>query len=152
MSDFLFSTYTPRELPTVQLLKEENKTLCEEASKHSAKLRAKCFPSGTFFSCQNVNGIPITVAFSSTWNNQPREFIRWVKKIGGNTPQKRCEEVTERLNFASGKGEMYLTFGIMDGQNVICTTDKLGDGCKYMLFPFNGTHIPQTLQIAHKYK
>jgi cell division protein FtsB len=128
-----------------QSLKAKNEKLCKVANKYSPELRAICVSSGIFFSCQNVNGIPTTVGFSPTWNNQPRELIRWVKKFGGNTPQKRCEEVTERLNFGLGNGAMYTTFGIMDGQNVICTTDKSGNGCQYLLFTVKPGQDPKSV-------
>jgi hypothetical protein len=130
-----------------ELLKEENKTLCEEASKHSTKLRAKCFPSGTFFSCQNIDGTPTTVAFLSSRdnNNKPRQFIRWLNKIGGYTPQKRCEEVTKRFNFAFQENGQYITYATMNGQNVICTTDKSGEECQDLLFTLNPGQDPKSV-------
>jgi hypothetical protein len=66
-----------------------------------------------------------------------------VEKFGGNTPQKRCKEVTEKLIVASGNGKMYLTFGTINGQNAICTTDKLGNGCQYLLFTIKPGQDPK---------
>jgi cell division protein FtsB len=126
-----------------QSLKAKNKKLCKVSDKDKPEVHAICVSSDMFFLCQNVNGIPTTVAFSSDWNNQPRQFIRWVEKFGGNTPQKRCKEVTEKLNVASGNGKMYLTFGTINGQNAICTTDKLGNGCQYLLFTIKPGQDPK---------
>lgn len=89
------------------------------------------------FKCEMIQGVPTTVGISPKWENQSRPFMRWSSdKFGpsGWTPQKRCQEVTRRLNQSFFEGGTYITHGIMNGFPIICTTNKAGKECNQLLF------------------
>ncbi|MGK7884984.1 MAG: COP23 domain-containing protein [Crocosphaera sp.] len=89
------------------------------------------------FKCVMIESIPTTVIISPKWENKQRLFIRWSSEWftpSGWTPQKRCQEVTRRLNQSFSEGEVYVTHGIMNSIPVICTTSKVRDGCSQILF------------------
>ncbi|WP_159402700.1 COP23 domain-containing protein [Nostoc sp. ATCC 53789] len=86
------------------------------------------------FACKTVNGAPTTVIKKNEWSSV-RQMIRWTLQgaTGDYTPQRRCEEVTGRLNQSFTQGSQYITHGIMNKQPVICITDKKGNGCQHLL-------------------
>jgi hypothetical protein len=100
------------------------------------------------FVCENVYGIPTTLV----GDNEKRQFIRWVSDVPNYPPEKRCEDVTKRLNFAFREGSHYITYATINGQNAICTTDKSGaegtdksgaEGCQYLLFTLKPGQDPE---------
>lgn len=106
------------------------------------------------FVCQKrANGTPTTYAITS---NGKREFIRWVSDnftLAGYTPEKRCQQVTNRMNqyVASGYPQ-YITHGTLNNQPVICTTDRKGGGCTGLLYSLKqnqdgGDTLRQLLQL-----
>ena len=99
------------------------------------------------FTCEIVTGVPTTVIKT---NQGKRQFIRWVStdfSSSGYTPQKRCEEVTEKMNKYFTQGLLYITNGIMDKQPVICVTDKKGNGCIDVLYTLKpGQDAKSTLE------
>jgi hypothetical protein len=98
------------------------------------------------FVCENVYGVPTTLWMSPQWNNEKRQFIRWVSGVPNYPPEKRCEEVTKRLNFALEQGGQYITYATMNSQNVICTTDKSsGEVCQYVLFTLKPGQDPKSV-------
>jgi AAA-like domain/Circadian oscillating protein COP23 len=88
------------------------------------------------FICRKVSGAYTTLY--SDVSGQQRPFIRWVSNLSaasGYTPQRRCYEVTNRLNYAIiARNEIYITSGIMNNQRVICATDKEEKNCLTLLF------------------
>jgi hypothetical protein len=97
------------------------------------------------FVCENVYGITTTLVILPGGDNNKRQFIRWVSDVPNYTPEKRCEYVTKRLNFAFREGSDYITHGTMNGHNVICTTDKSGEECQYLLFTLKPGQDPKSV-------
>ncbi|MBW4494977.1 MAG: trypsin-like peptidase domain-containing protein [Oscillatoria princeps RMCB-10] len=86
------------------------------------------------FTCKTVSGAPTTVAKNAQGE---RQLIRWGSNVfsqAGYTPQKRCQEVTERMNRYFKQGGQYITHGVMKNQKVICITDRVGEGCTGLLY------------------
>ncbi len=65
---------------------------------------------------------------------EPRQFIHWLRALGGVPPEQRCKWVSARLNEAYRRGDRYITHGKFNNQPVICTTDRKGNGCKQLLW------------------
>lgn len=96
----------------------------------------------TSFECIiSQQGIPTTVAILP--NGTRREFIRWINDAIGYNHHPRCKEVTKRLNSSIKSGSAYITHGIINGQPVICTTNKTGDKCQDVLFTISSDQDPQ---------
>jgi hypothetical protein len=79
-----------------------------------------------------------------------KAYIRWTSDFGAlanYTPEKRCREVSERLNnHLRTQKSFHLTHGKQDKYPIICVTNFEGGGCKekglvYTLDP-NGKRTP----------
>lgn len=80
------------------------------------------------FECRNISGAPTTVLINS--KGEERQMIRWVSNvIPGYPPERRCPEVTGRMNVHFSGGSQYVTYGRMNNENVICITDEQGNDC-----------------------
>ena len=93
------------------------------------------FSCGKSFNEKLNKSVPTTLFWTSTGR---KAMIQWVKPMGKNsewTPQKRCEAFSQRIQPAYNENpeELLFTHGNLNGQNVICTTDKVNGECKYML-------------------
>lgn len=98
--------------------------------------------SNYYFSCRSINGVPTTVIQSDRWGE--RQIIRWVVDYEFDA-KRRCQETTNRLNKFFRKGGLYITHGVINGQPVICTTDKVGNGCKELLFTLKPSDDPEAV-------
>lgn len=109
--------------------------------------QAQSAPQVTF-ECKQVSGEWTTVAKTPQWE---RQFIRWVSNFGdraGYTPQRRCNEVTNRMNYYTRtKHPQFLTTGVQSGYNIVCVTDQVGNGCQGLLYTLQPDRDPnQTLR------
>lgn len=76
-------------------------------------------------------GLPTTLAWTSRGKIA---VIRWVKELGGKSPQERCEAVSPRFQEAYQKGTLSLmTNGRMNNEPVICTVKEYGGKCETLL-------------------
>jgi hypothetical protein len=94
--------------------------------------------------CQRVSGAWTTVVTDSRGE---RQLIRWVSDFGhrvGYTPEQRCLEVSNRMRDNFGREGQYITHGRMNGQNVICQTDRLGEDCQQLLYTLKPEDDPKT--------
>jgi hypothetical protein len=97
--------------------------------------------STTFF-CGTSNGIPATLA------RTPRgevPMILWNSSTlgdSGDSPQKRCEEVSQRLQTYYNSGKLkYITTGRKNGQLVVCVAQEENGSCTdEPLFPLNSNN------------
>jgi Circadian oscillating protein COP23 len=102
---------------------------------------------GSDSSVPNVNiscelskvGVPTTVIQRSVnGSNEPVkiEIIKWmtVGNFDNLSPKERCDQASMRLQKALKKGTIILTTGNKNGENVICTTSKVGGPCENVLF------------------
>lgn len=96
------------------------------------------------FSCKMNYGVWTTVVNES--GKPEKALIRWDSDFGGQvgyTRERRCNEVTNRMNsYLSNRGQ-FLTHGIQNGQKVICTTDRLGKDCLNFLYTVKPEHDPK---------
>jgi Circadian oscillating protein COP23 len=112
-------------------------------------------PSGKItFSCDVKNGVPRTVA--RTLRGEV-SIIRWVSNFGGEvgyTPQKRCEEVSNRFQQYYNQGILnYITTGRENNYDIICVSSENGGACDGLLFTLKpgesaSSLIPQLFDVA----
>lgn len=99
------------------------------------------------FLCELRQGIPVTI-YRTEGGNIP--IIRWVSTNlpGGLTPQKRCHLVSDKLQAALDNQRLsYLATGRINGQPVICASDRVGGGCVDVLFTLKpGSDPKKTLK------
>lgn len=95
------------------------------------------------FSCTTRNGVPTTVAQTSQGTIP---VIRWVSDFGnevGYTPQKRCEEVSNRFQQYYNQGVLnFVTTGRQNNQNIICVSSEKGGTCQGLLFTLKPSDNP----------
>jgi hypothetical protein len=95
------------------------------------------------FSCSTSNGVPTTVAKTS---HRITPVIRWVSDFGGEvgyTPQKRCEEVSNRFQQYYNQGVLnFVTTGRENNQNIICVSSEKGGACQGLLFTLKPSDNP----------
>lgn len=84
---------------------------------------------------QSQQLVPTTVA----WQRQGKiDLIRWKTRLGGTSPQKRCEEVSPRLQKAYENNSLrLLTNGYINNQPVICTVKEYGGNCENLIMTVN---------------
>ena len=84
-----------------------------------------------YYTCVSERGVPTTTAVMDSGKQIP--VIRWVSDVftgSGWTPQRRCQEVSERFTKLSNQGLLnYLTTGSLNGLSVICATVNKKDSC-----------------------
>lgn len=84
------------------------------------------------FVCKKESGGVWTTFYESP--RGPKPYIRWTSDFGAlanYTPEKRCHEVSERLNnHLRTQHPFYLTHGKQGEYPIICVTDIEGSGCK----------------------
>jgi Circadian oscillating protein COP23 len=62
------------------------------------------------------------------------------------TPQMRCQEFARRVQAANNAGTMkYIISGKMNGQQVICTANKVSGDCQYLLMTLHPVDKPKQL-------
>ncbi len=87
------------------------------------------------FQCQQVNGYYATVAVQR--NGRVAPVIAWTSEEfsdAGYTPQRRCGEVTSRLNGVlrdngNRLSNIYLTVGRVNSHTVVCSVGNMRSGC-----------------------
>ena len=93
------------------------------------------------FVCGKQSGAPTTFGISPQWNNERRVLSKWYNDVGkeaGETPESRCSKVTYNLNKYLSQGGQYTTYGFMNNNPVVCTTNEQGKGCDTLLFTLDG--------------
>ena len=96
------------------------------------------------FSCKRLSGAWTTLVKES--GKQERQIIRWTSDFGafaGYTPERRCQEVTNRMNKYFSESSQFITYGRMKNLNVICTTDGQGKDCLHLLYTLKPDQDPK---------
>lgn len=94
------------------------------------------------FQCLARGGAPTTVAVMSDGRRVP--MIKWVSNefsSDGWTPIRRCMAVSDRLT-ANKENLRYLTTGVMNGMNVICTAVSKGADCDQLIYTLKAGQNP----------
>lgn len=84
-------------------------------------------------------------------------LILWTTALGGWSPEKRCQIVTERLNQAvvqngGQMGGLSLTSGPVNQETVICFVKTIGQSCtdRNMLFTLNSSNAQDPAKIIQQ--
>lgn len=101
------------------------------------------FTCGTSYNNRLNKKVPTTLAWSPSGK---RALIQWVKQMDSNwTPEKRCQEVSQRMQAANTAGTMqFITNGKMNGQRVICSATEVNGDCKNLLMTMRRDDKPLT--------
>lgn len=89
--------------------------------------------SGTRFSCQQQNG-EYTVMYAP--ESQPGQLYPWATPTllgGGWTPERRCAEISRRLEQYRPDGLLQLQTGVENGYNTVCVTTQQVSSCRIVL-------------------
>lgn len=90
------------------------------------------------FSCQMLNG-QYTVTYLP--QSQPNMAYAWAipQEMGGNwSPERRCGEISRRLEFYRPDGLIELQTGQENGYNTVCVTTQKTPGCRIVFTVPNG--------------
>ncbi|MBF2046171.1 MAG: hypothetical protein IGS54_02020 [Elainella sp. C42_A2020_010] len=85
------------------------------------------------FSCQVVNG-QYTVMYNP--QSQPGQYYPWATPTamgGGWSPDRRCNEISRRLEFYRPDGLLELQTGLENGYNTVCVTTEAMPSCRIVL-------------------
>ncbi|RCJ32590.1 hypothetical protein A6769_27325 [Nostoc punctiforme NIES-2108] len=122
-----------------------NITACNGSQSSSEKIT---------FSCGVKNDVPTTVG--KTLRGEI-SIIRWVSDFGaevGYTPQKRCEEVSNRFQEYYNQGILnYITTGRQNNYDTLCVSSENGGACDGLLLTLKpgdsaSSLIPQLFDVA----
>jgi len=86
--------------------------------------------SGTRFSCQSYNG-QYTVMYQP--ETQQNQFFPWATPAamgGGWSEQRRCNEISRRLESYRPDGLLELTTGVENNYNTVCVRTQRVSGCR----------------------
>jgi len=89
--------------------------------------------SGVRFACQSVNG-QYTVMYYP--ESQPNQAYAWAvpgQLGGGWTAERRCSEISRRLESYRPDGLQELRTGMENGYNIICATTQRDSTCRIVL-------------------
>lgn len=85
------------------------------------------------FSCQVVNG-QYTVMYNP--QSQPNQYYPWATPTamgGGWSPERRCNEISRRLEMYRPDGLLELQTGVENGYNTVCVTTEDVPSCRIVL-------------------
>ncbi len=96
------------------------------------------------FSCDTLNGVPATMY------NTPRKsspLILWKSRKFGvkYPPEKRCQQVSSRLQTGYSNGYKNLTSGKKNNQNILCLTSVPNGVCEQQLLTLTRGEFPKTV-------
>ncbi|MBE9146888.1 COP23 domain-containing protein [Planktothrix mougeotii] len=93
-------------------------------------------PGQRGFFCDTSTGTPTTVYQNSQGSREP--WIKWESDAfsgAGYDPLRRCTEVSGRLEtYRQNKQLKYITAGMMNSQQVICTASQVNGRCEGLIF------------------
>ncbi|NJO78907.1 MAG: hypothetical protein HC827_10550 [Cyanobacteria bacterium RM1_2_2] len=85
------------------------------------------------FSCQVANG-QYTVMYNP--QSQPGQYYPWATPTalgGGWSPERRCNEISRRLEVYRPDGLLELKTGLENGYNTVCVTTEAAPSCRIVL-------------------
>ncbi|WP_377479121.1 MAG: COP23 domain-containing protein [Microcoleus anatoxicus] len=88
------------------------------------------------FWCSTSTGVPMTVYQNPQGAIEP--WIEWASDYfsgSGYNPTTRCQLVSQRLEtYRRNRQLRYITVGVMNGQNVICTAYQINGVCQNLIY------------------
>lgn len=98
------------------------------------------------FQCRK-NSQNTWTTFVTRKDGSQSQFIKWLQDdlvLAGYPPERRCREVTGRLNVLANKGgKPKLTYGSINRIPVICVTDRKGGSCQSLLYTLKPKQDPE---------
>ena len=85
------------------------------------------------FTCETEQGLPTVMYHPSS---QPSQAYAWATPIelgGGWTPERRCAEISRRLEFYRADGLLELQTGFENGYDTVCVTTRADYRCRIVL-------------------
>lgn len=89
--------------------------------------------ANTRFACQSQNG-QYTVVYNP--ESQPGKLYPWANPSAmgsGWTPERRCNEISRRLEAYRPDGLLEMRTGVENGYNVVCVTTQKNSSCRIVL-------------------
>jgi len=97
---------------------------------------ARPLPGESRFLCSTSTGVPVTVYQNPQGAIEP--WIEWASDYfsgSGYNPTTRCQLVSQRLEtYRRHRQLKYITVGVMNGQNVICTANQVNGVCQNLIY------------------
>ena len=88
------------------------------------------------FWCSSSTGLPVTVYQNPQGAIEP--WIEWASDYfsgSGYNPETRCQLVSQRLeSYRRNQQLKYITVGVMNNQNVICTAYQINGVCQNLIY------------------
>ncbi|PZO41899.1 MAG: hypothetical protein DCF19_08505 [Pseudanabaena frigida] len=113
--------------------------------------------SSVTFLCQLIDKTPNTIARISSKtasldqakSTQNISVIQWKRSDyseSNETPMERCTRVSKILQYYGNKGTLnYITYGDMDGKEVVCATTSEGSPCSLLIFTLEKDENPKQI-------
>ncbi len=86
--------------------------------------------NGTRFTCEFVNGQPTVMYHPETQAGQSYSWATPSSLGGGWTPQRRCTEISRRLESYRPDGLLEMQTSVQNGYNTVCVTTERVGGCR----------------------
>lgn len=99
------------------------------------------------FSCQSVNG-EYTVMYHPQGEGQQYAWATPTALGGGWTPERRCQEISRRLESYRPDGLLELGTDVENGYDVICVTTQANNSCRIVLTVPPGQDPRQTRDLV----
>jgi hypothetical protein len=85
------------------------------------------------FGCEFVDGQYTVMYYPEGDFNQGQSWATPVQLGGGWTPERRCNEISRRLEFYRPDGLQELTTGMENGYDTVCVTTERNPSCRIVL-------------------
>ncbi|MBO9999219.1 MAG: COP23 domain-containing protein [Cyanobacteria bacterium SID2] len=100
------------------------------------------------FTCESIDG-QYTVMYAP--ESQPGQRYPWATPTalgGGWTPERRCEEISRRLESYRPDGLLELGTGVENGYDIVCVTTQANPSCRIVLTVPPGQSPQQTRDLV----
>lgn len=135
-SPLIGMTNAAQALPSWLNLQERSSTVAQSSTSPRRSPTSTTSPQNLNdirFSCQVVNG-QYTVMYNP--QSQPGQYYPWASPTamgGGWSPDRRCNEISRRLEFYRPDGLLELQTGVENGYNTVCVTTEAVPSCRIVL-------------------
>lgn len=119
--------------PSLRLVQTEPSPRRSEPASTDIPVSPSPSISDVRFTCQLNNG-NYTVMYNPI--SQPKQFYPWATPSalgGGWSPERRCNEISRRLEFYRPDGLVELRTSVENGYNIICVTTEADPDCRIVL-------------------
>jgi Circadian oscillating protein COP23 len=104
--------------------------------------------TGPRFACQFVDGSYTVMYYPQSQPNQSYPWAIPSEMGGGWTPERRCNEISRRLEFYRPDGLVELGTGVENGYDIVCVTTQADSRCRIVLTVPPGQDPRQTRDLV----